>query len=160
MPDKTINPKDFQAILQLNLLDVVGLSDKSKEEQTKYLQKFNELTWTLFFESDGKNLPEEELKKIEDLLKGKKYEELDKYFEEKWPDMRTRISANSVLAKEIVISQHIGKLLYILKNSKISDKESFQKELKQLAEPVRDKKWEEFSEKYKFLDKLREKLNE
>lgn len=160
MPDKKISPKDFQAILQLNLPDVVGLTDKSEEEQTKYLQKFNELVWTLFFQSDGKDLPEEELEKVGNLIKEKKFEELDSYFEKKFPDMKARISANTIVAKEIVIAQYLGKLIYILKNSKPKDKEELQKELNELAQVVKDKKWEEFSKSYKFLDKLRVRLND
>ena len=160
MAKKSLDSQNFQALLQLNLLDVVGVSDKKEEEQIEYLQKFSELVWTLFFRTEGKDVPKEDLEKIADLFEKKKFEELDKYFKEKFPELQSIISAKTLIAKELIISQHLGKLLFILENSKLPNKESMKDELRSLIGLVEKKKWEDFAKNYKFLDKIRENLND
>jgi hypothetical protein len=154
MPDKTINSKDFQAILQLNLLDVVGLSDKSEEEKTKYLQKFNELAWTLFFQADGKNLPEEELEKVGKLLKGKKFEEANDYLEENFPNLREKIATHTLLAKKLLIIEILDYEITLIKaraKAKVGkdNSEIFIK----LQELVYNDKWADFKKLFMSIKK-------
>lgn len=145
MPKNSIERKDLETLIQLNLLDVVGLSKASEEEKIKYLQKFSELVWTLFFEEDAKDLPEDELEKIESFLKEKKYEELNEYFEKQFPDMKARVLKNTLAAKKLIILDDLDNKITLIKaRAKAQGKKDRSEKFIQLQELAYNDKWQDF----------------
>ena len=157
---KSLSQKGYLALLKLDLINVVGLKNEKREEVIKVLIKINELSWTLFFIAQGSKLNESDVENLKNLAKEKKFKELDEFLRKKYPQIEYNISYYSLLAKEMVIAQNLGKLMAILKISDIKDKEISLKEVEYLANLVRMRKWEEFSKRYKVLNKIRKSLNE
>jgi len=157
---KSLSQEDYLALLKLDIIDVVGLKDEKREEVIKVLIKINELSWTLFFIAQGSKLDGADLNALQDLAKEKKFKKLDEFLHKKYPQIEYNISYYALLAKEMVIAQNLGKLMAIIKNLNIKDKDMNLKEVEYLANLVRMRKWEEFSKRYKVLNKIRKSLNE
>jgi len=151
--------KDYHALLNLDLFEVVGVKSKTKEEQKKYAVKFSELSWTLFLQTAKEELNEKDVKTVQSLKDKKDFEGLDKYLGGRFAHIEERLTYFSLLAKQMVIAQHLGKLMFILRNKNLKGKDSLMKELEYLARLVKDRKWEKFSNVLDKLEIIRNKLN-
>ena len=152
--------KDYLALLNLDLYDTVGLINKSDEEKKAYALKFSELSWTLLLQTAKEDLSDDDVKAIQSFKDKKDLKGLDKYLGGRFVHIEERLAYFSLLAKQMVIAQHLGKLMFIVKNKDLKDKDSLLKELEYIAGLVKDRKWEEFSKVLDKLENIRRKLDE
>ncbi|MDD3647637.1 MAG: hypothetical protein PHS44_04020 [Candidatus Dojkabacteria bacterium] len=128
----------LQALLGIDLLKLLSLTDKPDTEKQEFLQRFVMLSWVYFFETDGKDVPEEDLKKLQQMADQKKFDEVQKYLEENFPNLRVALIKNSLLAKKAIIEEEIEELLK--KTEDLNDKEKFENMLK----TAQANNWQEF----------------
>jgi len=152
--------KDYLALLKLDLFKTVGVSGKSEEDQKKYAVKFSELGWTLFLQTAKEDLSDKDVQTVQSFKDKMDFEGLDKYLGGRFAHIKERLAYFSLLAKQMVIAQHLGKLMFIVKNKDVKDKDSLMKELEYIARLVKERKWEEFAKVLDKLENIRGKLDE
>lgn len=143
-----MSSEDFDALLELDLLDVVGLRDKNEEKQQQYMQKVNELTLVLLIQEDP------DIGNLTTNHGEIRLDDAERYLHTRYEDPALHIAAKAALAKELVIAQYLGKLLLIAE-----EKNRQHNELSNLIKLVKHQKWSEFQKKYMILTKLRPLLH-
>ncbi len=136
---QNVNPKDLAVLSKINITEIINI-----EKKDEFLENFEKMTWSLFFETDAKDLTEEELEILEKFVKQKDFKGAVKYLEEKFKNIKVLLMKNALLAKKYFILQAFAKdnVNGIKKDGE--DRERFE-ELKKLA---KEDKWEEFMRVY------------
>lgn len=147
MDVNTVNPKDLAVLSELNLLDIAGISESDKGKKEKFLQDFEKLTWTLFFETDGKDLSDKELEILEKFIKQKDFKGAVKYLKEKFSDIQLLLMKNVLLAKKYIILKAVVSGELKVGNSK-EDTDAKDK-LDKLKNLAKEDKWQEFVKLFK-----------
>jgi len=129
---------NLQTLLGIDLLKLLNLTDKEDSEKQEFLQKFIMLSWVYFFETDGKDVPEEELKRLQELADQKKFDEVQSYLEENFPNLRVAMIKNSLLAKKTIIEEEIEAI--VKKTEDPKEKEKYENMLK----TAQANQWQEF----------------
>ncbi len=130
--------KDFEALVNLDLLEIVGMSERSQREQEEYLKNFDKLVIAVEAGQNNRILENGYLDKIR--RKDKEYE---------------GIVTSAVLAKQLAISQYLGKLKYILEALEKNRRNQAESELDQLIGYVSNNYWVSFSKNSSNLNKIR-----
>ena len=149
--NKKVSKDDYNALLELNILDIVGVSKLDTESQEKYLEKYFELTLNTFLRIISASLNPEQIKILNDFSSKNSPEDFNKFLEENYPQYKEDMLTASLIVKEEVISHHIGKLLFKVSNYEQSDKEKILRRLQILAKSVKDRFWVRFSQNLDLL---------
>lgn len=135
--NKNLDP-ELQTLLSIDLLKVLSIVGIEEDNLDSILKEHTVLSWMYFFETDGKDLPEEDLKMIEVKTQEGDFEEVDNFFNEKFPDFKVAIIKNSLLAKKFIIERELEEVLDKL--ASLEQKEPF----KNMLNSAQANNWREF----------------
>jgi len=148
---------DFDAILQLDIFEVVGI--KEKDIQIEYQAKLFKLSMVLLFERTGDGGEKIDEAVINRLADEKDSEGMNTYLKKLYPNFVDDIILCSALAKEMAIAQYIGKLLVICEKQRPED-EKLLAEIKRLGHMVQSKQWKKVSRNTQLFNLIRQKLSD
>jgi len=143
----------------LNLFEVVGVSNQTKEDQNLFFQKFIELVWTLFFTLRGEELLKEDKKEFMKAAKNDPENFLERLVK-RFPTMKTDLLTCSLKSKALVIEQNILKLVVLLEKSNVQKKNVYVKKLQSLSKLIEQEEWESFSQFLPDVYHIRKELHD
>lgn len=160
MNKQQLEDKDFKALLELELFDIVGVSKESDKKQLEYTKKIGELVWINFLSSNREQLNQQDIEDITNSPKNNNYNDIIVVLEKRFPDLKDKVIASALQTKLIIIAHYIEKLRFILEEQDFEDRNELLEKLRTISSLVQAQKWEEFSKNTNVLSVIRKSIHD